>query len=85
MLYQFPLQSDVVYPADEDVFFIFGKESRGIDEEILLQHPDTTLRIPMLSTMRSLNLSNSAAIAAYEYYRQLGYPGFETIWGGDGV
>ena len=67
--------SDVVYPADEDVFFIFGKESRGIDEDILLQHPDTTLRIPMLSTMRSLNLSNSAAIAAYEYYRQLGFPG----------
>ncbi len=66
--------SDVVFPADEDVFFIFGKESKGIDEEILLQHPDTTLRIPMLSCMRSLNLSNSAAIAAYEYYRQLGFP-----------
>ena len=66
--------SDVTFPSDEEVFFIFGKESRGIDEEILIKHPDTTLRIPMRNDMRSLNLSNSAAIAAYEYYRQQGFP-----------
>ena len=67
--------SDVSFIADEDVFFIFGKESKGIDEDILIRHPDTTLRIPMRSEKRSLNLSNSVAIAAYEYYRQLGFPG----------
>ena len=69
--------SDVIYPSDEEVFFIFGKESRGIDEDILIKHPDTTLRIPMRESMRSLNLSNSAAIAAYEYYRQQGFSGME--------
>ena len=63
--------------SDEEVFFIFGKESRGIDEDILIKHPDTTLRIPMRESMRSLNLSNSAAIAAYEYYRQQGFPSME--------
>ena len=67
--------SDEAFPKDRDVYLIFGKESRGIDEEILASHPDTTLRIPMLSDERSLNLSNSVAIAAYEYYRQLGFPG----------
>ena len=67
--------SDETFPKDRDVYLIFGKESRGIDEEILASHPDTTLRIPMLSDERSLNLSNSVAIAAYEYYRQLGFPG----------
>ena len=69
--------SNVVYPSDEEVFFIFGKESRGIDEDILAAHPETTLRIPMLNDERSLNLSNSVAIAAYEYYRQLGFPGMQ--------
>ncbi len=66
--------SDVIFPYDEDVYFIFGRESRGIDEDILFAHPDSTLRIPMLCDERSLNLSNSVAIAAYEYYRQLDFP-----------
>ena len=66
--------SDESFPVDGDVYFIFGRESRGIDESILFAHPGSTLRIPMMSDERSLNLSNSVAIAAYEYYRQLGFP-----------
>lgn len=69
------LFSEVRYPSDSDVYLVFGKESRGIDEEILMQNPERVVRIPMRPTSRSLNLSNSAAIAAYEYYRQAGYPG----------
>ena len=66
--------SDVVYPSDEEVFFIFGRESRGIDEDILIKHPDTTLRIPMRESMRSLNLSNSVAVGVYEVLRQWDFP-----------
>lgn len=69
--------SDEIFPDDCDVYFIFGRESRGIDEKILLAHPESTLRIPMKSDERSLNLSNSVAIAAYEYYRQIGFPGMQ--------
>ncbi len=69
--------SEERFPVDEDAYLIFGKESRGIDEDILAAHPETTLRIPMLNDERSLNLSNSVAIAAYEYYRQLGFPGMQ--------
>ncbi len=65
------------FSMEDDVYLIFGKESRGIDESILFQHPDTTLRIPMRSDERSLNLSNSVAIAVYEYYRQTGFPSMQ--------
>ena len=70
--------SDVHYPMDRDVYLIFGKESRGIDERILKANPERTLRLPMIGNIRSLNLSNSAAIACYEYYRQSGWKGFRT-------
>ena len=50
---------------------MFGKESAGIPEEILLENKDTCIRIPMLSDIRSLNLSNSVAIVTYEALRQL--------------
>ncbi len=52
------------------VFLMFGRETRGLPEEILQGNPDTTVRIPMLPGLRSLNLSNSAAIAVYEVLRQ---------------
>ncbi len=52
------------------VFLMFGRETRGLPESILQKNPDTTVRIPMLSGLRSLNLSNSAAIAVYEVLRQ---------------
>ncbi len=73
--------TDVVYPVEEDTYLIFGKESRGIEEEILLRYKNRCVRIPMVNDIRSLNLSNSAAIAAYEYYRQRGFDGKFTLEG----
>lgn len=60
--------SDVSY--QQGSFFMFGKESGGIPEEILKAHPDNCVRIPMLPGARSLNLSNSVAIVLYEALRQ---------------
>lgn len=70
------IHSDAEYP--DGCFLIFGREDKGIDEEILHDHPDECVRIPMRNTLRSLNLSNSAAIAAYEVLRQWGYPDLST-------
>ncbi len=56
-------------------FLVFGKETKGLPEELLLKYPDECLRIPMISEARSLNLSNSVAVALYEALRQTGYPG----------
>ena len=58
-----------------DVMLIFGCETRGLPEELLLARPERCLRIPMLPDRRSLNLSNSVAIMAYETLRQQGFPG----------
>ena len=55
---------------EPDCYIMFGKESAGIPEEILKQHPDTCVRIPMIGETRSLNLSNSVAIVLYEALRQ---------------
>ncbi len=57
-----------------DDFLMFGKESAGIPEEILVQYQETAIRIPMLPSIRSLNLSNSVAIVLYEALRQNGFP-----------
>ncbi len=62
----------------EDVYVMFGRESTGIDKQILSEHKDHTLRIPMLSTARSLNLSNSVAIVLYEILRQKKFVGLAT-------
>ena len=64
--------TDVVYP--DKVFLVFGKETAGLPESLLKDNPKTTVRIPMISEARSLNLSNAAAIGAYEVLRQWGYP-----------
>ncbi len=56
-------------------FLVFGKETKGLPEELLLKHPDECLRIPMFSEARSLNLSNSVAVAVYEALRQTNYEG----------
>lgn len=69
--------ADVSYP--EEVFLMFGKETRGLPEEFLLTRPDSCVRIPMLNHLRSLNLSNSVAIAVYEVLRQRGFPGLQEI------
>jgi len=55
---------------ESDCYIMFGKESAGIPEEILKDHPDTCVRIPMVGDTRSLNLSNSVAIVLYEALRQ---------------
>ena len=60
--------SDVTF--EPDCYLMFGKESAGIPEEILLEHQDTAIRIPMIGETRSLNLSNSVAIVLYEALRQ---------------
>ena len=57
----------------EDDYIMFGKESAGIPEEILVEHPEDCIRIPMLDSIRSLNLSNSVAIILYEALRQQGF------------
>ena len=56
-----------------DDYIMFGKESAGIPEEILVEHEENCIRIPMLPTIRSLNLSNSVAIVLYEALRQNGF------------
>ncbi len=58
---------------EPDCYLMFGKESAGIPEEILLQNQDTAIRIPMLGDTRSLNLSNAAAVVLYEALRQNGF------------
>lgn len=61
----------------ENDFIMFGKESAGIPEEILKDHPDQCIRIPMLPEIRSLNLSNSVNIVLYEALRQNDFKSFE--------
>lgn len=58
---------------EEDCYIMFGKESAGIPEEILLENQERAIRIPMLETIRSLNLGNSVAIVLYEALRQHGF------------
>lgn len=67
--------TDIVY-QDGD-FLVFGKETRGLPEELLKDHREHCIRIPMIQEARSLNLSNSVAIVAYEALRQLDFPGLK--------
>ena len=64
--------SDVAYP--DKCFLFFGREDAGLPEELLFKNKDKCVRIPMQPTLRSLNLSNSVAIAAYEVLRQWDFP-----------
>lgn len=66
--------ADVEY--EKDCFIMFGKESAGIPEEILLNYKENCIRIPMLEKYRSLNLSNSVAIILYEALRQNNFDHF---------
>jgi tRNA (cytidine/uridine-2'-O-)-methyltransferase len=64
------------YP--DEVYFLFGRESRGLDEQLLISHRRTAVRIPMISESRSLNLFNAAAVISYEYLRQHDFSGLQT-------
>ena len=63
--------TDVSY--EPDCYIMFGKESAGIPEEILVQHKENSIRIPMVGDIRSLNLGNSVAVVLYEALRQNGF------------
>ena len=65
------IYTEVEYSPDD--FIMFGKESAGIPEELLVDYEETCIRIPMLEQVRSLNLSNSVAIVLYEALRQNGF------------
>ena len=69
--------TEVEYP--DDAFLLFGKESKGLPEDLLLKNFDRCVRIPMLGNTRSLNLSNSVAVAVYEYYRQKDFKGLKEV------
>lgn len=60
-----------------DSFLMFGKESAGIPEELLLRYKENAVRIPMLGESRSLNIACAAAVVLYEAFRQNGFPGLE--------
>lgn len=68
--------TDIAYP--KKVFLMFGKETKGLPEDFLHDNPSKCVRIPMRNTLRSLNLSNSAAIAVYEVLRQRDFDGLRS-------
>lgn len=67
--------SDIKYP--DGCYILFGREDAGLPEELLHSNPDNCVRLPMRPELRSLNLSNSVAIAAYEILRQWDFPDLE--------
>ena len=71
--------SDVDYSKMDEIFVLFGKETKGLPEDILKKYIEKTARIPMRETLRSLNLSNSVAIVAYEIFRQKEFEGLQEI------
>lgn len=72
------IHSSVEYP--DGAYLVFGKETAGLPEELLLKHPDSCVRLPMIDddSARSLNLSNAVAVGAYEVLRQWEYPEMRT-------
>ena len=68
------LHTETDYP--DGCFLFFGKETAGLPETLLKKHPEDCLRLPMLDGIRSLNLSNSVAVAVYEALRQRDFEGF---------
>ena len=71
--------SDVDYSKLDNIFLLFGKETKGLPEDLLTKYIDNAIRIPMRSLLRSLNLSNSVAIVAYEVLRQCNFTNLEEI------
>ena len=73
------IYSEVDYSVMDEVFVLFGKETKGLPEDLLLKYFDNAVRIPMLPTLRSLNLSNAVAIVAYDILRQKNFENLEEI------
>ena len=71
--------SEDVFTNLNEVFVLFGKETKGLPEDILQKYLSKTIRIPMKEHLRSLNLSNSVAIVVYEILRQNNFDGLEEI------
>ena len=71
------IYSDVSY--EDGCYIMFGKESAGIPEEILVENEENTIRIPMEGDIRSLNLGNSVAVVLYEALRQRGFENLNTV------
>ena len=71
------IYSEPNYKEMEEVFLLFGKETKGLPEDILKKYIDKTIRIPMRPTLRSLNLSNSVAIAVFEVLKQKNFEELE--------
>ncbi len=69
--------SDVSYP--DNCWLFFGKETKGLPEELLLKNPEKCVRVPMIEGARSLNLSNTVAIATYEVLRQWNFPELQNF------
>lgn len=69
--------AEIEYP--DKAYLVFGKETAGLPEELLMKNKDTTVRIPMISDARSLNLSNSVAIGVYEALRQWDFPELQNF------
>lgn len=69
------LYTEAAFSSDD--YIMFGKESAGIPEELLVENEETCIRIPMLEEIRSLNLSNAVAIVLYEALRQTGFAGMQ--------
>jgi len=69
--------SDVDYSNKKEVFLLFGKETKGLPESLLKANLEKTIRIPMGYNIRSLNLSNSVAIVAYEVVKQYNFDGLQ--------
>ena len=80
-IYMATTKAEKVYTEvcyEPDCYIMFGRESRGIPEEILVENQENCVRIPMWGETRSLNLSNSVAIILYEALRQNGFNGLNT-------
>ncbi len=69
--------TDIEYP--DNCYLFFGKETKGLPEELLLKNKEKCVRIPMIDDARSLNLSNSVAIGVYEVLRQWDYPELQNF------
>jgi tRNA (cytidine/uridine-2'-O-)-methyltransferase len=62
---------------EDGCYLLFGKETKGLPEDLIFSHPEHAIKIPMKEGLRSLNLSNSVAIVLYEALRQNGFPGLK--------